>query len=66
MSVSGLSNKGNSNVRVEVSPAAQPIVAHALETFWFRRKGVAVVGTIQCPLRRIGVKSNYAGLPTEV
>jgi hypothetical protein len=31
--MSALSNKGNSNIRVEISPAAQAIVAHALETF---------------------------------
>ena len=31
--MSALSNKGDSNVRIEVPPAAQAIVAHALETF---------------------------------
>jgi putative toxin-antitoxin system antitoxin component (TIGR02293 family) len=31
--MSALSNKGNSNIRVEISPAAQAIVAHALDTF---------------------------------
>jgi uncharacterized protein (DUF2384 family) len=31
--MSALSNKGNSNIRIEISPSAQAIVAHALETF---------------------------------
>jgi uncharacterized protein (DUF2384 family) len=31
--MSVLSNKGDSNLRVEVPPGAQAIVAHALETF---------------------------------
>jgi uncharacterized protein (DUF2384 family) len=31
--VSALSNEDDSNIRVEISPAAQAIVTHALETF---------------------------------
>jgi len=31
--MSALSNKGDSNIRVEISPAAQAIVAHTFETF---------------------------------
>ena len=36
--MSALSNKDNSNIRVEISPAAQAIVAHALETFGSEEK----------------------------
>jgi uncharacterized protein (DUF2384 family) len=51
--MSALSNKGNSNVRSEVSPAAQPIVAHALETFgsegkawlWLERPNTLFAGS---------------------
>jgi uncharacterized protein (DUF2384 family) len=51
--MSALSNKGNSNVRSEVSPAAQPIVAHALETFgsegkawlWLERPNALFAGS---------------------
>ena len=51
--MSALSNKDNSNIRVEISPAAQAIVAHALETFgsevkawmWLERSNALLGGS---------------------
>jgi uncharacterized protein (DUF2384 family) len=51
-------NKGNSNVRVEVPPAAQPIVAHAIETFgsegkarlWLERPNALFAGSASMQL----------------
>jgi len=50
--MSALSNNGNPNVRAQVSPEAQVIVAHALETFgseakawlWLERPNVLLGG----------------------
>jgi uncharacterized protein (DUF2384 family) len=53
-------NKGNSNVRVEVPPAAQPIVAHAIETFgsegkawlWLERPNALFAGSAPIQILR--------------